>query len=67
MTVSEARAALLAIIERVLDGEDVTRTRHGVAVAVVVRPDSLLARRADRSLASAASAPTTSRPGDAQR
>ena len=54
MSVSEARAALPAIIERVLDGEEVTLTRHGVAVAVVVRPDSLRARKADRVLAAAA-------------
>lgn len=54
MTVSEARAALPAIIQQVLEGEEVTLTRHGVAVAVVVRPDSLRARRADRVLASAA-------------
>jgi antitoxin (DNA-binding transcriptional repressor) of toxin-antitoxin stability system len=45
MTVSEARAALPQILDRVLAGEDVTLTRHGQPVAVVVRPDTLRARR----------------------
>ena len=53
MTVSHARAALPEIIERVLAGEEVTLTRHGRAVAVVVRPDVLRARRADDALAAA--------------
>jgi antitoxin (DNA-binding transcriptional repressor) of toxin-antitoxin stability system len=47
MTVSEARAALPQIIERGLAGEDVTLTRHGTPVAVVVRPDTLRVRRTD--------------------
>jgi prevent-host-death family protein len=46
MTVSEARAALPQILDRVRDGEEVTLTRHGQAVAVIVRPDTLRARRA---------------------
>lgn len=46
MTVSEARAALAGVLNRVLDGEEVTITRHGTPVAVVVRPDSLRVRRA---------------------
>jgi len=45
MTVSEARAALPQILERVLAGEEVTITRHGQPVAVVVRPDTLRSRR----------------------
>lgn len=53
MTVSEARAALPEILDRVLAGEEVTLTRHGKAVAVVVRPDALRARRADEALAAA--------------
>ncbi len=53
MTVSEARAALPEILERVLAGEEVTLTRHGRPVAVVVRPDTLRARRADEALAAA--------------
>jgi antitoxin (DNA-binding transcriptional repressor) of toxin-antitoxin stability system len=39
MTVSEARAALPELLNRVEAGEQVTITRHGRAVAVVVRPD----------------------------
>ena len=54
MTVSEARAALPQVLDRVLAGEEVTITRHGQAVAVVVRPDRLRSRRADAALAEAA-------------
>jgi antitoxin (DNA-binding transcriptional repressor) of toxin-antitoxin stability system len=53
MTVSEARAALPEILDRVLAGEEVTITRHGTAVAVVVRPDLVRIRRADRALGDA--------------
>jgi prevent-host-death family protein len=53
MSVSQARAALPEILDRVLAGEEVTITRHGEAVAVVVRPDSVRVRRADRALADA--------------
>lgn len=45
MTVSEARAALPLVLELVDRGEEVTLTRHGRPVAVVVRPDLLRARR----------------------
>jgi prevent-host-death family protein len=53
MTVSEARAALPELLHRVEDGEEVTITRHGRVVAVVVRPDVLRARRAEAVLRSA--------------
>ncbi len=53
MSVSEARAALPEILDRVLAGEEVTLTRHGRPVAVVVRPDTLRSRRADEALAAA--------------
>jgi antitoxin (DNA-binding transcriptional repressor) of toxin-antitoxin stability system len=53
MTVSEARAALPEVLDRVLAGEEVTLTRHGQPVAVVVRPDILRVRRADGALAAA--------------
>lgn len=53
MSASEARAALPEILDRVLAGEEVTITRHGRAVAVVVRPDALRVRRADRALTEA--------------
>lgn len=51
MTVSEARAAFPEILDRVLVGEEITLTRHGEPVAVVVRPDRLRVRRADEALA----------------
>lgn len=53
MSVSEARAALPEVLDRVVAGEEVTITRHGQTVAVVVRPDSLRVRRADGALANA--------------
>ncbi len=46
MTISEARAALPLIVQQVADGEEVTITRHGEKVAVVVHPDALRVRRA---------------------
>ena len=54
ITVSEARATLPQILERVRAGEEVTLTRHGEPVAVVVRPDVLRARRAEVAIAAAA-------------
>lgn len=53
MSVSEARAALPAVLDRVAEGEEVTITRHGRPVAVVVRPDVLWSRRAGGALADA--------------
>jgi antitoxin (DNA-binding transcriptional repressor) of toxin-antitoxin stability system len=50
MTVSEARAALPQVLDRVAEGEEVTITRHGRPVAVVVRPDILWSRRAGAAL-----------------
>jgi antitoxin (DNA-binding transcriptional repressor) of toxin-antitoxin stability system len=44
MTVSEARAALPEILNRVAEGEEITITRHGRAVAVIVRPDIMWSR-----------------------
>jgi prevent-host-death family protein len=44
MTISEARAALPGVLDRVDRGEEVTITRHGRPVAVVVRPDALRSR-----------------------
>ena len=46
MSVSDARAALPEVLDRVAAGEEITLTRHGRPVAVVVRPDRLRARRA---------------------
>lgn len=54
MTVSEARAALPAVLDRVGAGEEITITRHGKPVAVVVAPDALRRRgRADLAFARA--------------
>jgi antitoxin (DNA-binding transcriptional repressor) of toxin-antitoxin stability system len=54
MSVSEARAALPELLDRVAAGDEVTITRHGQPVAVVVRPEALRSRRAGSVLASAA-------------
>ncbi len=53
MTVSEARATWAELLDQVLHGEEVTLTRHGRPVAVVVHPDLLRVRRADDALAAA--------------
>lgn len=54
MTVSEARAALPEVLNRVAEGEEITITRHGRAVAVIVRPDVMWSRsRAESVLAEA--------------
>ena len=45
MTVSEARAVLPSLLDRVEGGEEITITRHGRPVAVLVRPDVLRRRR----------------------
>jgi antitoxin (DNA-binding transcriptional repressor) of toxin-antitoxin stability system len=44
MTVSQARASLPELLSRVEAGEEVTITRHGRPVAVLVRPDVLRPR-----------------------
>jgi prevent-host-death family protein len=54
LSVSEARATLPEILERVRNGEEITLTRHGQPIAVVVRPDMLRVRRGEGVLASAA-------------
>ena len=51
--VSEVSASFPQILERVTEGEEVTITRHGRAVAVIVRPDALRARRAGAALETA--------------
>ena len=50
MNVSEARSALPDLLSRVEGGEEVTMTRHGRPVAVLVRPDALRSRRARAAL-----------------
>jgi antitoxin (DNA-binding transcriptional repressor) of toxin-antitoxin stability system len=44
MTLSEARAALPDVVNRVSRGEEVTITRYGRPMAVVVRPDVVWSR-----------------------
>ena len=44
LTISQARASLPELVTRVEAGEEVTITRHGRAVAVLVRPDVLRSR-----------------------
>jgi prevent-host-death family protein len=53
LTVTAARATLPQLVDRVAAGEEVTLTRHGRPVAVVVRPDALRSRRADQALSAA--------------
>jgi antitoxin (DNA-binding transcriptional repressor) of toxin-antitoxin stability system len=53
ISVSEARANLPQILDRVIDGGEVTITRHGKPVAVMIRPDLLRVRRASTSLQAA--------------
>ena len=54
LSVSEARAALPQVLDRVEAGEEVVLTRHGRQVAVIVRPDALRVRRAGPALEAAA-------------
>ena len=53
MTVTEARASLPELLNRVDGGEEITIMRHGKPVAVIVRPDTLRSRRAEAALAEA--------------
>jgi antitoxin (DNA-binding transcriptional repressor) of toxin-antitoxin stability system len=53
MTVSEARAHLPQLLDRVAAGEEVSITRHGKQVAVVMRPDRLRVRRATGAMSTA--------------
>jgi prevent-host-death family protein len=53
ISITAARAQLPLILERVNAGEEVTLTRHGEPVAVVVRPDRLRTRRADSAFGEA--------------
>jgi len=53
LTISEARASLPQVLDRVEGGDEVTITRHGRVVAVITRPEALAARRASKALAEA--------------
>ncbi|MGH2901939.1 MAG: type II toxin-antitoxin system Phd/YefM family antitoxin [Solirubrobacteraceae bacterium] len=50
LTVTEARSILPELLNRVADGEEITITRHGEAVAVVLRPDAVRVRRAEQTI-----------------
>lgn len=54
MSASEARASLPELLNRVADGDEVTITRHGQPVAVLIRPDALRSRRAESAFEGAA-------------
>lgn len=53
VSISEARAALPELLDRVSKGEEIVITRHGRRTAVLVRPDALRVRRADVAFAEA--------------
>lgn len=53
ITVSTARQTLPEQLDRVEAGEEVSITRHGRVIAVLVRPDVLKARRATKAWAEA--------------
>jgi antitoxin (DNA-binding transcriptional repressor) of toxin-antitoxin stability system len=50
MTVSEARAALPEVLTRVAQGEEITITRYGSPIAVVVRPDIMWSKPAAEAI-----------------
>lgn len=50
LNVTEARATLPELLDRVEAGEEITITRHGRAVAVLLRPDALRHRRAEAAI-----------------
>lgn len=53
MNMTEARATLPDVLDRVAAGEEITITRHGRRAAVVIRPEALRTRRAEKSFAAA--------------
>jgi prevent-host-death family protein len=50
LSVSEARAILPEVLDRVERGEEVTITRHGRPAAVLLRPDAVRTRRAEQTI-----------------
>jgi antitoxin (DNA-binding transcriptional repressor) of toxin-antitoxin stability system len=48
LSVSEARAILPQVLDRVERGEEITITRHGRPAAVLLRPDAVRPRRAEQ-------------------
>lgn len=55
LTVTEARAILPEVLDRVERGEEITITRHGRPAAVLLRPDLVRTRRAERTIEQARS------------
>lgn len=53
LTVSEARARLPELLDRVERGEEIVVTRHGRPAAVLLRPDALRPRRNEAVFAQA--------------
>jgi antitoxin (DNA-binding transcriptional repressor) of toxin-antitoxin stability system len=50
LSVSEARAILPEVLDRVERGEEITITRHGRPAAILLRPDAVRARRAEQTI-----------------
>ena len=50
LNVSEARASLTELLDRVADGEEITITRYGRPAAVLLRPDAVRTRRAEQTI-----------------
>lgn len=50
LSVSEARANLPEVLDRVERGEEITITRHGRPAAVLLRPDAVRTRRAEQTI-----------------
>lgn len=46
VSITEARASLPAVLDRVIEGDEITITRNGRPVAVMIHPDRLRHRRA---------------------
>jgi antitoxin (DNA-binding transcriptional repressor) of toxin-antitoxin stability system len=46
LSISEARAQLPDVVNRVIAGEEITLTRHGQPVVVMLRPDAVRTRSA---------------------
>ena len=53
LTVSEARARLPELLDRIEAGEEIVVTRHGRPAAVLLRPDALRPRRNEAVFAQA--------------
>lgn len=50
LSVSEARARLPEILDRMAEGDEIMITRHGRPVAVILRPEALRTRRAEPTI-----------------